>query len=62
MRTTPERASLALHLSWAFEAKGGKAEAREQFLRAEKLGLRPQMLDPLERAIVQKLRRDLFSG
>jgi cellulose synthase operon protein C len=62
LQAAPERASLVLHLSWALETKGKKVEAREQFLKAEKLGLRPQTLDPLERAIVQKLRSDLFSG
>jgi tetratricopeptide (TPR) repeat protein len=58
----PEKSSLALHLAWAYEAKGQSAEARKQFLRAEKLGMKIQTLDPLERVIVRKLHDELFPG
>ena len=59
---SPDKPSLALHLAWAFEAKGKKEEACQQFLRAEKLGLKVQSLDPLERKFIKKLRSELFPG
>jgi tetratricopeptide (TPR) repeat protein len=54
--------SFALHLAWAYHAQGRIDQARTELKEAEKLGLRPMALDPLERAIVQKLRHDLFPG
>jgi len=62
LQKAPEKSSLSLHLSWALKAKGRSEEARRQFLRAEETGLKIQTLDPLERAIVQKLRDELFPG
>jgi tetratricopeptide (TPR) repeat protein len=58
----PENPSLAIHLAWAFQAKGQTEEARKQFLRAEEFGRKIQGFDPLERAITQKLRHELFPG
>ena len=58
----PEKASLSLHMAWALKAKGRNEEARSQFLRAQELGLKIQTLDPLERAIIQELRDELFPG
>jgi hypothetical protein len=51
---------LALHLAWAYEAKGLHDRARNQFLKAERLGLKIKSLDPLERAIVEDLHHELF--
>src|SRR5208337_3018564 len=58
----PDNSSLALHLAWAFEAKGRNEDARKELLTAEQLGLRTKVLDPFERVIVQKLRNELFPG
>jgi tetratricopeptide (TPR) repeat protein len=58
----PQSKSLALHLAWARQAKGDTDQARKEYNRAESLGLVIQELDPLERAIVQKLRNELSQG
>jgi len=52
----------ALHLAWAYQARGQSDQARVQFQEAEKLGLKPQALDPLELAVFQQLRKQLFPG
>ena len=59
-KRAPNKSSLALHLAWAYEGKGQSEDSRKQFLRAEELGLKIQTLDPLENAIVRKLRARLF--
>ncbi|MHB1556389.1 MAG: tetratricopeptide repeat protein [Isosphaeraceae bacterium] len=57
----PGKPSLALHLAWAYSEEGKCEEAREQFIKAEKLGLKIESLDPLERLIIRKLHDDLFT-
>jgi len=54
--------SFALHLAWAYHAQGQTAQARTQLREAEKLGLKPRALDPLELAIFQRLLRELPSA
>ena len=57
----PQNLSLALHLAWAYQAGGKTEEARKAFQRAEALGLKPEARDPLERDMIDKLRRQLGS-
>jgi Flp pilus assembly protein TadD len=54
--------SFALHLAWAYQAGGQSDRARTQLQEAEKLGLKPHALDPLELAIFQRLAKALSSG
>jgi tetratricopeptide (TPR) repeat protein len=54
--------SYALHLAWAYQASGQTERARLQLQEAEKLGLRPRALDPLELAVLQNLRSELSPG
>jgi cellulose synthase operon protein C len=51
--------SFALHLAWAYHAKGQLDLARQAFQQAEALGYRTEVMDPLERPLMIKLRRDL---
>jgi cellulose synthase operon protein C len=60
LRRSPDKSNLAAYLAWALSAKGHTAEARKQFLKAEELGLSRLVLDPLERAVIQKLKKELF--
>ena len=57
-----QNASFALHLAWAYHAKGQSDQARMQLQEARKLGLTPGALDPLELAIFQRLRKELSPG
>jgi predicted Zn-dependent protease len=52
--------SFALHLAWAYQAKGQGDKARASLKEAEELGLKPRALDPLELAVYQRLRKELF--
>jgi cellulose synthase operon protein C len=54
--------SFALHLAWAYQASGQSDRARTHLQEAEKLGLKPHALDPLESAIFQRLAKALSSG
>jgi Flp pilus assembly protein TadD len=54
--------SFALHLAWAYQAKGQSEQARAQLAEATRLGLKAQALDPLELAVFQRLRRELSPG
>jgi predicted Zn-dependent protease len=47
------------HLARAHLMAGNHASSRTAFLRAEKLGLKPETVDPLEREAYQKLRQEL---
>jgi tetratricopeptide (TPR) repeat protein len=58
----PRKPSLALHRAWAYQATGRSDWARTQLQEAEKLGLKASRLDPLERAIFQRLRKELSPG
>jgi len=61
-KQAPRNPSFALHLAWAYHAKGENDQARTELQDAEKLGLRPKALDPLELAVFQQLRKELFPG
>jgi Flp pilus assembly protein TadD len=61
-KQSPRNPSYALHLAWAYQAKGQDEQARSQLDEADRLGLKLQALDPLERAIVVKLRQALSRG
>ena len=61
-KQAPQKPSFALHLAWAYQARGPIDQARAEFQEAEKLGLKPQALDPLELAVFQRLRKELFPG
>ena len=58
-KQAPQNPSFALHLAWAYHAKGQSDQARTELQNAEKLGLKPRALDPLEFAIFQRLRKEL---
>jgi predicted Zn-dependent protease len=58
-KQSPQVPSFALHLAWAYHAKGQDHQARTELREAEKLGLKPRTLDPLECAIFQRLRKEL---
>jgi tetratricopeptide (TPR) repeat protein len=60
--SNPTRPSYALHLAWAYRAKGQTDEARACLNEAEKLGLKSRALDPLELAVFLRLRHELFPG
>ena len=59
-KQAPRNPSFAFHLAWAYHAKGQNAQARTELEDAEKLGLIPKALDPLELAVLQQLRKELF--
>jgi len=61
-KQAPGRPGYALHLAWAYQAKGQSEQARLQFQDAERLGLKPRSLDPLELAIYRRLRKELSPG
>jgi len=61
-KQVPQNPSFALHLAWAYHAKGQNDQARTELQEAVKLGLKPQALDPLELAVFQRLRKELFPG
>ena len=54
--------SLALHLAWAYQSAGKFTDARKAFQRAEELGLRPEVRDPLERVVIDDLRKVLLAN
>ena len=58
-KQSPRNPSFALHLAWAYHARGQSDRARAQLQEAEKLGLKASRLDPLELAIFQRLRKEL---
>jgi Flp pilus assembly protein TadD len=58
-KQSPQAPSFAFHLAWAYHAKGQNDQARTELREAEKLGSKPRTLDPLERAIFQRLRKEL---
>jgi len=47
------------HLAWAYQTLGQVDEAKTAFRKAGELGWKAANSDPLERAIMEKLRRDL---
>jgi tetratricopeptide (TPR) repeat protein len=61
-KRVPQNPSFALHLAWAYLAKGRTVEARAELHEAERLGLEPRALDPLELAVFQRLRKELPAG
>jgi predicted Zn-dependent protease len=56
-RRAPANPSFALHLAWAYHARGQSEQARRELREAEKLGLRARALDPLELGILERLRK-----
>ena len=50
------------HLAWAYHAKGQIDQACTELRMAEKLGLKPRVLNPLERAVFERLRKALLRG
>ena len=56
---SPNRPVLQFHLARTHHAAGRKAEARRALGRAEELGLKPEKVDPREREIFLRLRREL---
>ena len=58
----PRNPTYALHLAWAYQARGESDRARVQLKEAEQLGLRPGALDPLELPVFQRLRKELVPG
>ena len=61
-KQVPKNPSFAFHLAWAYHARGNDDRARTELQEAEKIGLKPQALDPLERAVFHRLRKELFPG
>jgi Flp pilus assembly protein TadD len=58
----PRNPSFALHLAWAYHAKGLMEQARAELREAEKLGLQPGRVDPLEMALFERLTKAMSSG
>jgi tetratricopeptide (TPR) repeat protein len=58
----PRNPSLAIHMAWAYQARGRLDEARRAFRQARELGWRPNTSDPLERPLLDQLGRELTSG
>jgi tetratricopeptide (TPR) repeat protein len=61
-KNAPTNPSFAFHLAWAYQVKGQIDRARTELFEAEKLGLKPGALDPLELAVFQRLRKELHPG
>ncbi len=61
-KRSPQNPAFALHLAWAYQAKGQTDQARTKLKEAEKLGLKPSTLDPLERAVLKRLQEELSRG
>jgi cellulose synthase operon protein C len=55
----PQKPSSVQHLAWAYQSLGQRAEAKLAFQKAGELGWRMANTDPLERAFMEKLQRDL---
>jgi len=55
----PARPSLARHLAWVYQTMGRSDEAKRAFQKAGELGWRVANSDPLERAFMDRLRKDL---
>jgi cellulose synthase operon protein C len=49
----------AFHMAWAYQAKGDMNSARAKLQEAERLGLSPRSLDPLELVVFEGLRKTL---
>jgi tetratricopeptide (TPR) repeat protein len=58
----PRNATFAFHCAWAYHASGQSDRARTQLQQAEKLGLKPRALGPLESAIFRRLAKELSAG
>jgi tetratricopeptide (TPR) repeat protein len=58
-RLAPQKSSFALHLAWAYQAKGQGDQARLQLREAESLGLKSGSLNPLELTVFQRLQKEL---
>ena len=59
LKLDPRKANSALHLAWALQAIGQLDEAKNALQKAEALGWKVTNTDPMERAIINKLREDL---
>lgn len=55
-KSLPSRPSFALHLAWAYQVKGQLDLARVEFQEAERLGLKPWAMDPMELEVFERLR------
>jgi predicted Zn-dependent protease len=55
-KQSPANPAFALHLAWAYQARGQNEQAHRELQEAEKLGLRPEVLDPFELGILKRLR------
>ena len=55
----PSKPSSVQHLAWAYQSLGQRDEAKLALRKAGELGWRVTNSDPLERAFMEKLQRDL---
>ena len=55
----PQKAVAYFHLARAYQLADNQGEARKALRRAEELGFKPETIDPLEQAVVAKLRQEL---
>ncbi len=55
----PRNIGVAFHMAWAYEAIGDKNSARAKLQEAERLGLTPRSLDPLEIVVLEGMRNTL---
>jgi predicted Zn-dependent protease len=58
-RLSPQKSTFALHLAWAYQAKGQTDQARLQLREAERLALKSEALDPLELTVFRRLQKEL---
>ena len=59
---TPEFSILHFHLAQAYHQSGNDAEAKKAFAQAERLGLKRDDVDRVERDEYDRLRRQLTGG
>jgi tetratricopeptide (TPR) repeat protein len=58
----PANPDFAFHLAWALQDSGNLVEARQEFMEAEKLGLKEKNKDPLSRVVLDRLCKVLTSN
>jgi Tfp pilus assembly protein PilF len=58
-RRDSRNVGVTFHMAWAFMTKGDLNSARSKLQEAERLGLSPRTLDPLELVVLEGMRKQL---